>query len=327
MFNRSEILRLAKELRQTQRGPYSRENHVFLMTCMEPENQPIDVAEKAYERYRNAMEGTKLTGDRVISMYRRNNLGKVSERVTLCRAVWACGERVAQSMRQGSPANLATELEKLPEHKERARLLLLVLTEQAEDLLGHELVNVLRELSRGSAQELVRSMVDAEQSADDDAGEKTQGLQRRLDYVTAELRQLKEQMREQVNEAIAEEREQFFMMLNQEDYGQILDLLMVVQKGLVKIREQGQVVPMEIRSVQTLVRCMRRFMTDYGVTPMAELGEIMELSVHDLDRYTYEGTPFQSDTQRKKVEVITPGWELSEQQVVISYPKVREVTE
>ena len=325
MFDQKEVLRLAKLLRQTQKTPYSRENHVYLMTCQEPNAQPREIAQMIQETY-GIIGRTVLSGDSVISIYQRGDLGKVHERKALCRKVWERGQCIAQALQQGKAVDWLSELEQLPKHRENARLLLLVLTEQAADLMGQELVTLIRELGRTNAQELMQQIADLDCVQENGAEDRERSLQRRLDYTRAELQSLKAQIQEQVEDAIAEEREQFFMQLNQETYGQILDLLSLAQKGFAKLREQGKVVPMEIRSVQTLVRCMQQFLSDYGVVAMAELGETLDLSVEEVDGYVYEGTPFQSEEEHKRVEVISPGWEIPERNLVISYPKVREFT-
>lgn len=322
MFDCKELLGLAKELRRTQRNSYSRENLVFLMTCMNPEAQPREIGQLMQEHC-----GMELYGDRVIAMYRRSDLGKVQERIRLCRKAWESGTRIAESLHNSRKVDWEGELEQLPNHRERAHLLLLVLTEQAGDLLGKELVGVLRELSRDGAQEIWQLLMESGVSSEEDLEGQNRSLKRQLDYARAELRQLKEQMREEVNEAAAEEREQFFMQLNQEGYGQIFDLLDVTRRGFQKLREQGKQIPMELRSAQTLVRSLSRFLKDYGVMPMAEVGQVLELSVEDMDRYIYEGVPFRSDRQHKRVEIVSSGWEMPERQMVISYPKVRELTE
>lgn len=139
------------------------------------------------------------------------------------------------------------------------------------------------------------------------------------------LGKLQDDFEERLEESKAEERERFFSKLNDERYGYILDLLAIAQDGFCRLREKGGVVPTEVKSTQTLVRRLLSFVEDCGVVPMTEIGEVREVGIKDMDSLNFEGDPFDKADQRKMVEVISPGWKIEDSDIVISYPRVREI--
>ena len=113
-------------------------------------------------------------------------------------------------------------------------------------------------------------------------------------------------------------------MLNSEKYGYILDLLVSAQNGFRLLRKKGPI-PFEIKSVQSLVRRLMEFVEDCDVVPILEIGERLSVRANEIDGYLYDGTPFASSDDTKQVEVISPGWKVFEKDIVISYPRVKEL--
>ena len=69
------------------------------------------------------------------------------------------------------------------------------------------------------------------------------------------------------------------------------------------------------------------FVEDCGIVQILEIGERMSVQAGELDGYSYEGTPFTGPDEIKRVKVISPGWSVPEKDIVISYPRVKEITE
>ena len=79
----------------------------------------------------------------------------------------------------------------------------------------------------------------------------------------------------------------------------------------------------DIELLQALVKlfCIRLYKSD--VCPIHEVGEILELTLADSEKYDYNGSDFQDAEERKSVKVVAPGWKHGK--VEISPPRVVEV--
>ena len=325
MYDKMMLLSMVRELLEKQRSDWRRQDRVLLLACMAPEESPCELGKAYTGRYEEP--GTReLPANVVINILRKVKLNNAAGRWQLCTAAWEQGGRLAGTLRAGGQPDWTGALSHMPESSCRELLLLLSTAEQVGSLWSGELYEALCSLSGYSARDLVRMLEEMGMST---AGQETTAdeslrLRERVRQLHKEVRQLREDARKQVEEAAEEERESFFAQLNDEANGQILDLLMVVQRGFEELRSRGKTFPMEIRSAQTLVRCLNRFMDDCGVVPMMEIGERMEIGCEDMERLLYDGAPFRSDRDRKKVEVVSPGWEIPDREIVISYPRVRE---
>ena len=122
----------------------------------------------------------------------------------------------------------------------------------------------------------------------------------------------------------ADESIRLISMLNSEKYGYILDLLLSAQDGFRQLRKKGPI-PFEIKSVQSLTRRLLEFVEDCGIVPMLEIGERLTVQASELSGYSYDGTPFSGPDETKEVEVVSTGWEAPEKEIILSYPRVREV--
>ena len=140
------------------------------------------------------------------------------------------------------------------------------------------------------------------------------------------ITRLQDSYEEQVIEIRTEEELKIISKLNSEKYGYILDLLISAQNGFKNLRKKG-IIPFEIKSAQSLVRRLMEFVEDCAIVPMFEIGERFQVQANELDGYSYEGTPFNNATEIKQVEVISPGWRIMDKEIVISYPRVKEVME
>lgn len=137
---------------------------------------------------------------------------------------------------------------------------------------------------------------------------------------------LQDSYEEQMIEIRADESIRMISMLNSEKYGYILDLLLSAQHDFRQLRKKGPI-PFEIKNAQSLTRRLMEFVEDCGIVQILEIGERMSVQASELDGYSYEGTPFTGPDEIKRVEVISPGWSAPEKDIVISYPRVKEITE
>lgn len=58
--------------------------------------------------------------------------------------------------------------------------------------------------------------------------------------------------------------------------------------------------------------------------PVLKINSVQEVTAADIQYYGYEGRPFSSPEERKKVKVVSPGWIYMDKQVQISRPRVQE---
>ncbi len=150
-------------------------------------------------------------------------------------------------------------------------------------------------------------------------------LQTALNQKTMQLSDLQQEFDERLDESIQEEKENLISLLNSDQYGYILDLLVAARNGLHRMRREEKPIPLELRSAQTLVRRMLKFVEDCGITPIRETGDILDIKADQVYEFQFEGSPFKNAEELKKVEIISPGWQAVENSLVISKPRVREV--
>lgn len=322
---------IVRDVAACQRHPFDVENAVLLLTCRQPEAQPRVIGE---QYTKDTAYGRALDGTDVIRLYRKCNLGHVAERKKLAAAAWEAGEhlRALIAGEDGALDALRKASEACPGHSQKKRLILLSAGARCGSLLKAETRSALNRLNRDFAAECYDKIVDllqpkAESSGADNRNRELARTQAALDRTRSLLNILQENFDRQLEESRAEEREAFFSKLNSDEYGHILDLLAASSRGFRQLRSKRIPVPMEIRSIQTLVRRMLEFAADCGVEPMREVGTRLRIRGGDLNGLSYEGTPFCSESEEKLVEIISPGWQILDLGVIISYPRVWEVKE
>lgn len=125
-------------------------------------------------------------------------------------------------------------------------------------------------------------------------------------------------------EAKEEAVNEFFIQLNSERYGRLLDSAFLVETKMELLRKEKYHFPMQVMTLPILLRNFTNFIKANGFRPIDVVGRIFEASADDLLYIVYEGEPFLGD-EKKKVQVTSPGWMKGE--TVISKPVVKEVVE
>ena len=116
----------------------------------------------------------------------------------------------------------------------------------------------------------------------------------------------------------------FFASLNSEKYGCILDELLVVRRGVDALRKSDYELPIEINGLLIMVKKLIQFVRDSHIEPIMKINSVKEVVAADVEFCNYEGTPFISPKDKKKVRVISPGWVYRDKELQISRPKVKE---
>ena len=114
------------------------------------------------------------------------------------------------------------------------------------------------------------------------------------------------------------------MRLNSERYGYILDELLRIRKGVDRLQKENCQLPLEINGLLIMVKQLIHFIRDSHIEPVLKINSVQEVTAADIQYYGYEGSPFSSPEERKKVKVVSPGWIYMDKQVQISRPRVQE---
>ncbi len=319
-----EILDYIYDTAAQQKNSFTQENHVLCICCDDPAVQYRTIVERYNVLYPNEPEGL-MNRDHVVRILKKCNLDRTSEREKL----FAAANRVAGNLER----SLRDESVPIPDvhissHRNAKRIVLLALARRCPEL--REAYETILRLNRDFAAECLDGIIDLMDSRSQNVSHKDAG-QLEMERIKASLArsnkllsELQSSFDEQLADSCAEEQVRLFSMLNSEKYGHILDLLTAAQNGFHQMRKQKHTVPFEIRSVQTLVRRLLEFVEDCGVSPILEAGTDMTIRACDLDGIQYEGNPFRNPEEIKNVKVSSPGWQIAERDIVISYPRVRE---
>ena len=149
-------------------------------------------------------------------------------------------------------------------------------------------------------------------------------LENILERTNVMLEELQDEFDEQLEISKVNELADFFAKLNSEKYGCILDELVMVRKGVDELRKSNYELPVEINGLLIMVKKLIQFIMDCHINPIMRLNAIKEVCATDVEFCSYEGTPFKSPEEKKKVKVISPGWIYKDKELQISRPKLRE---
>ena len=138
-----------------------------------------------------------------------------------------------------------------------------------------------------------------------------------------------DELNETIDETVLEAKNtaitSFYASMNSEKYGNLLDGMEIVEKRLLKLKEQKVKIPPQLLPLTIVFKQLLKFIKDCGITPIETTGKEFEAEAEELAEYTYIGTPFTELNEKKTVIVERPGWKFDS--TVISLPTVREKEE
>lgn len=332
-----EISQIIIETSQKQRKDFWEENLILELCCENPDDHPRVIA----ETYNMLVKDANKNGNDIIRVFRKCKLEKISERISLIRKSKRNAQYVLEAIEKNDPEPLSIVQTDLDTHIQSRRLLLLSLAIAWKSNLSNEAYQYLLRMNRDFSNECIDTILDliterggGIKRQDQDRGQDSEAceayreeiyrLNTALNRANNLVTRLQESFEEQMIEMRAEEEMRMISMLNSEKYGYILDLLISAQSGFRQLRKKGPI-PFEIKSVQSLVRRLLEFVEDCDIIQMFEIGEQLSVKASELDGYSYNGQPFADSDEVKQVEVISPGWKLREKDLVISYPRVKEI--
>lgn len=145
-----------------------------------------------------------------------------------------------------------------------------------------------------------------------------------LERTSNMLQDLQEDFEVQLEENKVKELTDFFAKLNSEKYGCILDELLVVRKGVDELRKKKYELPIEINGMLIMIKKLIQFVRDNHIEPVMRVNDVKDVAASDVEFCDYDGTPFTSPSEHKRVKVVSPGWVYKDRDIQISRPKVKE---
>lgn len=327
------------------------ENRIFSIICHDPDMGPVICAREMNEKY-----GYDLTGDEVIQVFRSRRMANPHERKELLE--WAeeltgyftkaiAGDR--SSFDAFEKKRKGPSLKNGKKHDSQERVAAIMIYEKHPEIDRFDDSDSLHLLGNTLARYFFYDMADAvayvygfpqfhpeKKKAKEAKGEKqisyeqalrrAEQLENALDRANIMLQDLQDEFEEQLEASKARELADFFVKLNSEKYGCILDELLIIRKGVDKLRKSDYELPIEINGLLIMVKKLIQFVRDSHIEPVMKIHSVREVTASDVEFCNYEGTAFASPGEKKVVRVVSPGWIYKDKELQISRPKVKEET-
>ena len=150
-------------------------------------------------------------------------------------------------------------------------------------------------------------------------------LQSSLEIANSLLKDLQEDFDRQLTDAKEVEMTQFFSAMNSEKNGRILDLLLKIRKGVDELRSRRSEIPDELDGVLILIKKLIQFVRDYNINPIMKKPDAhLIVKASQVESCVYIGSPFNNEEEKKTVAVVSPGWMISDKEIIISKPVLKE---
>lgn len=339
-------------LRKVKRGSQVKEdivmeNRIFSIICGDFDLSPTKIAILMNQKY-----GYEMTGNEVIQVFRNRRMANPVERKELLQ--WA--ENVAECFAKavGGERNNFEKFEKVrkesslksgKKHDSQDRIAAIMIYEKYPEIDSFDDVENLYLLGNTLAKYFFYDISDVicevygfPQYRDnkkkkqikeknltfDQALLKIERLENTLERTNTMLQDLQDEFEEQLEAGKIKELTDFFVRLNSEKYGCILDELLVVHKGVNELRKNKYELPIEINGLLIMVKKLVQFVRDSHIEPIMKINSIREVIASDVEFCNYEGTPFVTSNETKIVKVVSPGWVYKDKELQISRPKVKE---
>ncbi len=325
------------------------ENRLFSVLCHNFSSEPTQCAIEMNNKY-----GYNLNGYEVIQIFRKRRMGNPVERVELLE--WA--NKVTEYFKkviEGDEASFEKfeKIRKEPSlkngkfHMSQERIVAIMIFEKYPEIDVFNDKENLYSLGNTLCKFFFYEMVDAisyvygftqdkdkvknntlqEKISYKQALQRISQLENTLERTNIMLQDLQDEFEEQLEESKIRELTDFFARLNSEKYGCILDELLVVKRGIDELRKKNYELPIEINGLLIMVKKLIQFVRDSHIEPIMKINMVKEVIAKDVEFCNYEGTPFISTKDTKKVKVVSPGWIYKDKNIQISRPKVKEEKE
>lgn len=325
------------------------ESRIFSVICTDFDLAPVKVAMRMNDKY-----GYDMTGDEVIQVFRSRRMANPNERKELLQ--WA--ENIAELFPGAisgkkelfdkfEKARKEPALKNGKKHDSQDRIAAIMIYEKHPEidifddtsslfLLGNTLAkyffydisdaicDVYRFPQYRENKKKQQSKEPEKKLSYEQALRRVEQLENTLERTNTMLQDLQDEFEEQLEASKVKELADFFAKLNSEKYGCILDELLVVRKGVDELRKSNYELPIEINGLLIMVKKLIQFVRDSHIEPVMKINSTREVIASDVEFCNYEGTPFITPEEKKKVKVVSPGWIYKDKELQISRPKVKE---
>lgn len=327
------------------------ENRIFSVLVHETGMEPTNCAKELNRRF-----GYNMNSTDVITAFRRCRIANPIERKELMDWALELAEYYAEAIQGNKEAFDKFEkkrhtpaLKNGKKHDSQDRVIVMILYEKYPEIdkygdiegvhsfgygagryVLYDLADVITEVYgfeqyREPKKSQINEKVHKEQTMTlTQALSRVEHLENTLERTNNMFQDLQEEFDEQLEESKIKELTDFFAMLNSEKYGCILDELLNVNKGVNQLRKSGYELPLEINGLLIMIKKLIQFVRDNHIDPIMKINSIQEVTAKDIEFCNYEGNPFTSESEKKKVRVVSPGWIYKDKEIQISRPRVKE---
>lgn len=329
-----DILKIIKDVSKKQRKTFYEENRILSIIGENLDMQPREYAQIYDDRYGLTIENNVMSGDYVISVLRKCRLAHVSERKALYQKASQYADCIVSLLSGNSyPRSMLDNIDNEFEYTEKfKRLIMLYIAERWEFLCNKDEYKAIMKLNKSFIAECCDSIIDCindfyGENEIDSYKRELISLERKLKNANKTIESLQDSFEEELEDCKVEEQRVLISKLNSEKYGYLLDMIENAQNGLKEMRKKRLDIPYEISSVSIIIRNILKFVTDCDITPIMNKGDVITVNSQDAEKYNYEGTSFKDDSEEKKVQIISTGWEIKSRGIIISNPRIKEIKE
>lgn len=326
------INELITETAQNQRQDFTDENKMMSIYITNPHMQPRECASIFNQKYGSQANGKPYTGDGVIHSFSAMELKNIRLRECIIADCVKAAKILIKSLQNDTAEYINDDFYNLIKgHKHKNRIVLMAMFQMDPQLQSAECREKVFKLNRSFSRDCIYGIISMLNSKEQIVDIKPEEYEAEIIRLSTNLKRsnrmietLQSEFDEQLEDYKIRNQIDFISKLNSPHYGYILDMLTASQNGFKKLRRNQINLPIEIRSVPVLIRKIIQFVEDCGIEQIAEIGEEINITSADLDKYDYDGTPFKNNKDVKQVIITSTGWEMYEQNIIISKPRVRE---
>ena len=133
-----------------------------------------------------------------------------------------------------------------------------------------------------------------------------------------QIEQLQEQLKQIQNTAHDQAVMDFFKGFNTTQNSKLLDQFHKANSMVPK-----RITPENIEFLWGVLKMFAKFLEKTGIQPIHAIGEQLEITLDESHEYDYVGSNWIEELDKKRVEVITPGWTYKD--AIVSRAMVKEI--
>lgn len=320
---------------------YILENRLIKIFCEDKQIEPRRCADLFYSRYKE-----DLSGDRVIQLLRSLHLSYQAKRAELfdwaTETVDAFINALETRSQKDFEAFIALRDKKITDRdgdqfKIQTRVACLMLYVKHPELDRETDTEIVEKFGNAHMKHFFFDVVDflrnicinhrrgGKNDKNSPDKERIELLENMLNRSDMMLKDLQDEFDEKIRESHQNEMIEFFSLLNSEKYGCLLDAVINVRNGARKLRKENVQLPPEIAGLLILIERFAHFIRDNNINPILKPGSVQNMRFDEVEACDYEGSPFETTDEIKRVKVLSPGWFYQNKDVQIARPRLKEV--